>query len=290
MVSPASGSVQADLDGAAGGGHNGTPMSHNGSGSIGEPALHPGIALGAAVVGTLAMLLGGRAVVGLLPLRAVITVGSVLLALPALLALFAARLPLARTLALRPVERPVALWSAALGLSLWVASLGLLELQYTVWSPPAGYLEAFRRIHEALRPEGPLDAVLSVLAIAAAPAVFEEALVRGVMLPSFRPWLGATGAVVASATAFALLHLDPYRFAFTFAVGVALGAVRLWAGALVPCMLAHGTLNTLTFLAAPLVDDPSGPLPEPEPLLGAALFAGGLAVTVLLFRLLRRQE
>jgi len=262
-------------------------MSRNGSGPLHEPALHPLLALGAAVVGTLAMYLGGGAMIGLLPLRTTITVGSVLLAAPALLALLAAGLPLARTLALRPVDRPTALWSATLGLSLWVASLGLLELQYTVWPPPEGYLEAFRRIHEALRPDGPFDAVLSVLAIAAAPAVFEETLVRGVMLSSFRPWLGAAGAVLASATAFALLHLDPYRFAFTFAVGVALGLVRLQAGTLVPCMLAHGTLNTLTFLAAPLVDDPTGPLPEPEPLLGAALFAGGLAVTVALLRRFR---
>jgi membrane protease YdiL (CAAX protease family) len=148
----------------------------------------------------------------------------------------------------------------------------------------------FRRIHEALRPANAFDAVLSVLAIAAAPAVFEETLVRGVVLPSFRPALGATGAVLASALLFALMHADLYRLLFTFAVGAVLGVVRLRAAALLPCILVHATLNTLTFLAAPLVDDPSEPLPDPRPLLGAALLALGMAVTALLLRRLPRER
>ena len=40
----------------------------------------------------------------------------------------------------------------------------------------------------------------------------------------------------------------------------------------------------------PLVDDPTGPLPDPRPWLGAALFLGGLAATVVLFRWLRREH
>jgi len=262
-------------------------MSQSGSGSLPATPVHPLVGLAAAIAGTAAMLSAGQVLGGHLPVRASITIGSALLALPALLSLALLGRPLTRTLALRPADNRTVRLTVAMGASLWLASLGLLELQYTVWPPPPGYLELFRRIHEALRPANPLDAVLSVIAIAAAPALFEETLVRGVVLPSFRPVLGATMAVIASALLFALMHADPYRLAFTFAVGIALGVVRLRANALLPCILVHGTLNTLTFLAAPFVDDPSEPLPAPRPLLGAAFFAVGVAVTILLLRRLR---
>lgn len=225
-----------------------------------------------------------------LPLRLLFVISEMTLALPAVLALVWTSRPLSRTLALRPIDRPTALLAAGLGLALWLASLGLLELQYTVWPPPPGYLEIFRRIHEALRPANAFDAAVSVLTIAAAPAIFEEILVRGVVLPSWQRAFGALGALYASTILFAVMHFDLYRLLFTLAVGSVLGVVRLRAGALLPCMLVHGTLNTLTFLVAPLVDDPSEPLPDPRPLLGAALLALGMAATALLLRRLPRDR
>jgi membrane protease YdiL (CAAX protease family) len=174
------------------------------------------------------------------------------------------------------------------GLGLWLASLGLIELQYALWAPPDGYLEAFRRLHEALRPRNPLDALWSAIAIAAAPAVFEEITVRGVLLPSLTPSLGGAAAVFGSSVAFALMHADPYRFAFTFAVGLALGTLRIRTGALWPSIVAHATLNTLTFAAAPWLDDASQPLPDPRPWLGGGLLVLGTAAFGAVFRALRR--
>lgn len=262
-------------------------MSLNGSEEASGPPLHPILSVAAAALGTAAMV-GASVVLGAhVPLRAAITIGSVLLAAPALLALLLAGRPIRRALALRRPDGRTALLAAGLGASLWVASLGLLELQSAAWPPSPEYIEMFRRIHEALKPANAFDALLSVLAIAAAPAICEETLMRGVVLPSFRPALGANGAVFVSALLFAMVHLDAYRFAFTFAVGLALGAIRVRTGALLPCMLVHGTLNTVTFLLAPFVDDPSGPLPDPRPALGAALLLGGLLVSAVLFRPLR---
>jgi membrane protease YdiL (CAAX protease family) len=161
-----------------------------------------------------------------------------------------------------------------------VTSYGLLELQNAVWPPSPDYLERFRRLFEALRPAGPLDWAFSLAAIAVAPAVAEEVLNRGIILPSFRRPLGDGGAVAASALFFGLMHLDAYRLPFTFMMGLALGALRVRTGSLVPGLLAHATVNALTFTAAPFVDDPAQTLPDPRPLLGAAVLLAGGALSV----------
>ncbi len=261
------------------------------SATAGPDPPHLGAAAGVTVaaLGVIAMVGGvvffGR--VAHFSVRTSLVLGSVLLLLPGFLALLARGLPLKEALALRGADARMMWVAAGLGLGLWVLSLGLLELQFAVWPPPAAYIEGFRALHAALRPSGPVDWLWSLAAIAAVPALCEELLVRGIVLPSFRPSLGPALAVVASALVFALIHLDAYRFLFTFAAGLVLGAIRLRSGLLLPSMLTHGLLNTLTFVAAPFLDDPAQPLPDPRPLLGAALFTGGLVVTFLLLRRLR---
>jgi membrane protease YdiL (CAAX protease family) len=148
------------------------------------------------------------------------------------------------------------------------------------------HVETFRRLHEALRARGPLDLLASVGAIALLPAVCEEIVLRGVVLPSLRPALGAAGAVAASSLLFALIH-DAYRMPFTFAVGLGLGALRVRTGSLVPPVLAHALLNTTTFLAAWVLDDPAQELADPRPLLGTALLGAGVVASLLTLRVAR---
>lgn len=228
-------------------------------------------------------------------LRPMLLVSELLLLAPALVAVAALQVPLAEGVGLRPVDRRTSLLSLAAGAALWAASLGLFEVQYVVWRPPPGYLETFRRLHDALRPSGPLDALVSVLAIAVAPAVCEEIVFRGIVLPSFVGLLGGVGASLGSALLFGLVHVDftggsvpsLYRVPFAFAIGAGLAAMRLRTGSLSPPILAHATLNTITFLAAPLTDDPSGGLPDARPLLGASLLLAGAAASGLVLRALR---
>jgi membrane protease YdiL (CAAX protease family) len=78
---------------------------------------------------------------------------------------------------------------------------------------------------------------------------------------------------------FALLHLDLYRAAFTFALGIALGILRVVTGSLTASVFAHALLNTITFVAAPFTDDPSSGFPEARPGLGAGLLAVGGAAS-----------
>jgi membrane protease YdiL (CAAX protease family) len=228
---------------------------------------------------------------GPLGFRGVLVFSEAVLLLPGLLVLLAARGASWRdALALVSPGRSTLLLCAGLGGTLWVASLGLLELQYAVWPPPPGYIEAFRRLHEMLRPSDPVAAAYSFAAIAVVPALCEETVVRGLLLPSLRTRLSAALSVALSAAVFSAMHFDLYRMAFTLTVGIALAGLRLRTGLLLPSLVAHAALNTLTFVAAPFLDDPSEPLPDPRPLLGFLLLALGTVATVFLWRRLPKSD
>jgi membrane protease YdiL (CAAX protease family) len=260
-------------------------MSTHGSDS-GAP-LPAGLASALTILGVLLMFGGGPALSARLGvgLRAQIALGTLLLALPAVLVL-GRRAGAWRAMAGRALPGRALAIAALLGAALWVASLGLIELQSVAWPPSPEYIEMFRRIHRALAPNGPVDALLSVGVIAVLPGVCEELVVRGVLLPSLVGPLGPVGAVLGSALLFAAMHADPYRFLFTLSVGLVLGALRLRTGSLSPPVAAHVTLNALTFLVAPLVDDPSGAY-VPEPVLGLVCLVTGAGAAWPLLRALR---
>jgi membrane protease YdiL (CAAX protease family) len=264
-------------------------------GQAGSSSREPlGILLAVAVaVAGIAAMLGfsarlGAALMAALGIRGMLVVAEAALVFPAAVAFLATRGPDWHS-ALgfdRPGRASIAT-ALALGATLWLASLGLLELQYSFWRPPAAYIETFRQLHEMLRPRNAVDASWSLLAIAIAPAVCEETLIRGTLLPSLRARMPALLAVAISAAVFALIH-DVYRMPFTYAVGLALGALRLRTGSLWPSVVAHATLNSLTFGAAPFLDDPTQPLPDPRPLVGLGLLVVGASLTALAWRFLPR--
>lgn len=259
-------------------------MVQSGSNPARPLSLPLGVAL--TLVGIGAMLASARmapALVAAVGFRGFLAVSEALLPLPALLYLASSGASLAGALALTPLLRRSVALSMGLGIALWLASLGLLELQYALWPPGQDYIDGFRRIHELLRPSGPTDALVSLLAIAVLPAVCEETAIRGVLLPALHIRLAVPLAIPVSAAVFALMH-DPYRMPFTFAVGLVLGGLRLYKGSLAPSMLAHATLNALTFAAAPFLDDPTQPLPDPRPLLGLGLLAVGSFATLVLWK------
>src|SRR5262245_4051184 len=213
------------------------------------PAMPALAACAAVVVGTVALLGSQYLAIRTLGLRPTLMLSEASLAAPALLLAWAFRVPRREGLGLRGVDRRTALLALAIGVALWGTSLGLFELQYVFWKPAEGYLEAFRRLHDALRPSGPFDALISILAIAVGPAVCEELLIRGVVLPAFWRHMPAAGALLWSAVVFGLIHLDAYRFAFTLLAGLVLGLLRIRTGSLVPSMSAHAVLNTITLVA-----------------------------------------
>ncbi len=250
------------------------------------------VALAVTALGVAAML-GGPLLAHRLSLgfgiRAQVALGTLLLALPAA-AVLAARPAAARAaLGTGPMTRRAIAISALLGAALWVASLGLIETQSLAFPPSAETLDLFRRLHAALAPSGVLDGLVSVAVIALLPALCEELVMRGVLLPSLAAVTSPAPAVALTAGAFALIHLDPIRLLFTFVLGLVLGHLRLRTGSLWPPVIVHLTLNALTFAVAPLVDDPSKPY-TPQPLLGLACLLAGAAVAWPLLRALPREH
>jgi membrane protease YdiL (CAAX protease family) len=257
----------------------------------GSDRVHPVIlvvgALVAVVLGVVAMGFAQFYLARTLGLRPALLVSEVLLAMPAMGMVLAMGGPVAERLGLRAMGRRTVLLSLAAGATLWGLSLGLFEVQYVFWRPDPRYIEAFRQLHAALKPSGPIDALYSVLAIAIGPAVCEELLVRGVVLPSVARPLGMPAAVAVSAVVFGLIHLDLYRLAFTIVAGIVLGLLRVSTGSLLAPMVAHATLNTITLVTAALFDDPAKDLPDPQPLLGTAILLGGTAATAFVLNLMR---
>ena len=260
-------------------------------GSAPSPALSPGRAFALVAAGILGMFtglaIGQAARAAGLPVgtRGILILSQALLALPAAMAL--RRLVPGWTG--RSLSTGATAAAAASGFGLWVAGLGLLQVQQTVWPPPAGYLEAFQRLHTQLRPNGPLEAVASVAAIAIAPAICEEVLFRGALLPALLRW-GRPTAVLVSALVFGLMHVDAtgagavlYRVPFAFAIGVGLALLRLRSGSLLAPGLAHAVLNTLTFavVAAGAGDTPAG---AASPFLGVGMLAAGTLMAGLAVR------
>lgn len=223
-------------------------------------------------------------------LRPLLMASELLLIVPALAALLLLRRPVGESLGLRRVEGGTLVAAACAGAALWAASLGLLEVQSVIWPPSEAFLETFRQLHAALEPKDAMDAAFSVAAIAVFPATCEEVLFRGVVLPALVRPLGATGAVLTSAAMFGLIHLDPVgdasaftRIPFAILVGVGLGLLRVRTNSLVPAILAHGILNTITFATVALtgVDMETQ---TPDAFLGAAMLLGGMVLTGIALR------
>lgn len=91
--------------------------------------------------------------------------------------------------------------------------------------------------------------VLAAVALVLAP-LGEEAIFRGALFAGIRKDYGPGTAIVASALAFAVVHLSPVHLVVAAVAGLALGWLREHSGRLWPCVLAHACHNALWLLTA----------------------------------------
>jgi membrane protease YdiL (CAAX protease family) len=169
------------------------------------------------------------------------------LALPAVLAASGSNLEVRHALLL--ARRPA---PAALGLAVPTAAIAFIVAvaiqALAVVAVPASWLDAFDPARLFDRP--PMErAILSVLAGTLAPLV-EELTFRGYLLTSLRTRHGPPAAIALSALFFAIIHLDPVRFAPVLFLGALFGWLAWRSGSIWPAVVAHAINNGLGVLTA----------------------------------------
>lgn len=99
--------------------------------------------------------------------------------------------------------------------------------------------------------------VLALLVIAVSPAIFEEALFRGVILNTCEKSMGTVRTVFVVGFAFALFHGSPEQTVYQFITGCALAFIALRSGSVLPSVMMHFINNALIviFAACGLFDE-----------------------------------
>ncbi len=161
-----------------------------------------------------------------------------LVAVPVLAARIAKRGPAALGLS-RPRWQHV-VGAVLVGLGAWNINLALVSLLPV----PEHQTRLLQQLID--RPSLPV----ALIAIAVVPAICEEVVFRGVLLRGLASRLYAPVAVVLSAMAFAVYHLNPIQMLPTLLLGLAFGTIALRAGSSLPTMLAHALNNTFALLVA----------------------------------------
>lgn len=132
---------------------------------------------------------------------------------------------------------------AGAGVSVFGVAAALVMERW--WPSPPGRWEHLERAMTLLQGR-PWEALL---AVAVVPAVCEEVLFRGVVLAGLQPGRRPVTAVVVSSLLFGLSHPNLEQFVPATLMGLALGALALRSGSIVPGIVAHATINTLGFFA-----------------------------------------
>lgn len=90
--------------------------------------------------------------------------------------------------------------------------------------------------------------VLSIILLAALPAIFEELIFRGVLLNSLRDGLGDIPALFMSAFLFAIMHGSIQQLVYPLILGIVLGWIAMRTGSTFSSMLVHFLNNTITLV------------------------------------------
>ena len=129
-------------------------------------------------------------------------------------------------------------------------------------------------IAAALRSSNPLRLALAVLILGVAPAIAEEGFFRGLMLTRLRARWSRWPAIVVTALAFGVFHVDPVQGSEAFVAGLFFGWVVDRLGGIRPTIVAHAFNNGMFVLLASL----QGPDAEPTRAATLGTLAAGLVL------------
>lgn len=98
-------------------------------------------------------------------------------------------------------------------------------------------------------PHTPVGILLYFTNTCLLPAIFEEALFRGIMLKNLLPAIGKWPAIVVSALVFGLMHLNPAQSIFAFGFGILIGYAYVSSGSIWFGALIHMLNNAISCVA-----------------------------------------
>jgi len=137
------------------------------------------------------------------------------------------------------------------GLGTWFACLPVVLLAYLVASHYLGSHGSTNpvvsKIRDAAHAQDPLAIILFYITIGVIAPICEEALFRGFLYPSLRRVMNVPMAMLLSAAAFSLAHLDIGAILPLFALGCVFAFVVEKTKSIVPSIIAHGLWNSGTF-------------------------------------------
>lgn len=161
------------------------------------------------------------------------------------------------------------------------------------------YPEWYAQLQALMSPKGSwIDLLGAALTLGIVGPICEELLFRGVVLgPLLARSRSRVAPVLFQATLFALIHMNPWQFAYALPMGALLGWLRLRSGSLWPPIALHCANNLLAMglvYFGPPIDflnmEPGQPIVHvPLPLLLAAL-STGIAGVILIERAARRER
>ena len=125
---------------------------------------------------------------------------------------------------------------------------------------------------------------LSLFVLGVLPALGEELLMRGNVLPGLAS-RGAVFGVFISALLFSLMHANPLQTGYQFCFGAVLAVLFMLSGSLVPCVAVHFLNNFFSLLMTayiPEIDAAIADLGAYNWLTGTVSLVGGTLILVLL--------
>lgn len=165
--------------------------------------------------------------------------------------------------------------AAALGVSILFPASAIYEAALARWPDKAQGPE----ILGAFQSLPPWRKAAAAVGLCVTTPLVEEALFRGALFGTLRRRNAAALVVVATASLFALVHLQPQLFLPIAMVGAALAFLRVASGSIWPGVVLHVAFNTLSFYAqVTSVGDAEESTPTWQVLTGTVATAGLLAL------------
>jgi membrane protease YdiL (CAAX protease family) len=95
--------------------------------------------------------------------------------------------------------------------------------------------------------------IITFISAAVLPALFEEAVFRGVVLAEYERGAPKRG-IIFSSLLFAMLHFSLTQFVFYFAAGIMLALLTYAARSIIPAIIAHFAYNIFSLLGQSYID------------------------------------